>query len=87
MEGFYYFCEVNIANMSSFFYWIEDLFVNLLFAPYDLFRFMESWWASNTVNWIFMIIGFVAMVYWMGQLKIFDSSGEEDKSITSHSFI
>lgn len=87
MEGFYYFCEVNIANMSSFFYWIEDLFVNLLFAPYDLFRFMESWWASNTVNWIFMIIGFVAMVYWMGQLKIFDASGEEDKSITSHSFI
>lgn len=73
--------------MSSFFYAIEDLFVNVLFAPLDLLRFMESWWASNTINWLFMIIGFVAMVYWMGQLKIFNANGEEDKSITSHSYL
>ena len=73
--------------MSSFFYGIEDLFVNVLFAPYDLFRFMSSWWASNSINWIFMIISFVAMVYWMGQLKIFDANGEEDKSISSHSYL
>jgi hypothetical protein len=73
--------------MSAFFYWIEDLFVNVLFAPFDFFRFMENWWGSNTLNWIFMIIGFVAMVYWMGQLKIFNDNGEEDKSITSHSYI
>ncbi|TMU55043.1 DUF6341 family protein [Flagellimonas algicola] len=73
--------------MSKFFYGIEDLFVNYLFAPYDLFRFMESWWASNTVNWIFTIIGFVAMVYWMKELKIFNDNGEEDKSITSHTYI
>jgi len=52
--------------MSSFFYGIEDLFVNVLFAPYDLLRFMESWWSSNIINWLFMIIGFVAMIYWMG---------------------
>nr|WP_298923397.1 uracil phosphoribosyltransferase [uncultured Allomuricauda sp.] len=73
--------------MSKFFYGIEDLFVNGLFAPYDFFRFMQSWWSSNTVNWIFAIIGFVAMVYWMNQLKIFNDSGEEDKSITSHSYL
>ncbi len=73
--------------MSAFFYWIEDLFVNVLFAPFDFFRFMENWWGSNTLNWIFMIIGFVAMVYWMGQLKIFNDNGEEDKSITSHSYL
>ncbi len=73
--------------MSRFFYGIEDLFVNVLFAPYDLFRFMESWWAANSINWIFMIIGFVAMIYWMGRLKIFDASGEEDKSISSHSYL
>ncbi|BFP41085.1 hypothetical protein FGF1_19300 [Flavobacteriaceae bacterium GF1] len=48
---------------------------------------MESWWTSNAINWIFMIMGLVAMVYWMGQLKIFDASGEEDKSITSHSYL
>jgi len=73
--------------MSAFFYWIEDLFVNVLFAPFDFFRFMENWWGSNTLNWLFMIIGFVAMVYWMGQLKIFNDNGEEDKSITSHSYL
>ena len=73
--------------MSDFFYAIEDLFVNLLFLPYDFFRFMESWWASNTVNWVFLIIGFIAMVYWMMQLNIFNQRGEEDKSISSHSFL
>lgn len=73
--------------MSAFFYWIEDLFVNILFAPYDFFRFMDSWAGSNAINWLFMIIGFVAMVYWMGQLKIFNDNGEEDKSSTSHSYL
>ena len=73
--------------MSAFFYWIEDLFVNVLFAPYDFFRFTDSWWSANAINWIFMIIGFVAMVYWMGQLKIFSDNNEEDKSISSHSYI
>ena len=39
--------------MTSFFRGIEDLFVNYLFAPYDFFRLMENWWASNAVNWLF----------------------------------
>lgn len=73
--------------MTSFFYWIEDLFVNVLFAPFDFLRFMESWWSSNVVNWIFLIIGVIAMGYWMRQLKSFNDSGEEDKSITSHSYL
>ncbi|MEX0314071.1 MAG: uracil phosphoribosyltransferase [Allomuricauda sp.] len=73
--------------MSKFFYGIEDLFVNGLFAPYDFFRFLGNWWGSNSVNWIFTIIGFVAMVYWMKQLKIFNDNNEEDKSISSHSYL
>ncbi|TAI47530.1 DUF6341 family protein [Flagellimonas allohymeniacidonis] len=73
--------------MSKFFYGIEDLFVNVLFAPYDFFRFMENWWAENTVNWLFFVFGFVAMIYWMQQLKIFNDRGEEDKSISSHSYL
>ncbi len=73
--------------MSSFFYGIEDLFVNYLFSPFDLFRFMENWWASNAINWIFFIVGFIAMVYWMGRLKIFNDNGEEDKSISAHSYL
>lgn len=71
----------------SFFEGIEDLFVNVLFAPYDFFRFMENWWAANTVNWILSIIGLVAFVYWMGELKKYNDKGEEDKSISSHSYL
>ncbi|PIB23423.1 DUF6341 family protein [Maribacter sp. 4G9] len=73
--------------MKSFFYGIEDLFVNVLFAPFDALRFMESWTLSNTLNWVFMLIGFVAFVYWMLELKKFNDNGEEDKSISSHSYL
>jgi len=73
--------------MRAFFEGIEDLFVNGLFWPYDFFRFMSNWWTSNVVNWIFVILGAVAMVYWLMQLKKFDDKGEEDKSITSHSYL
>jgi len=73
--------------MDAFFYGIEDLFVNVLFAPFDMLRFMENWWGANAVNWLFMILGVIALVYWMLQLKIFNDNGEEDKSISSHSYI
>lgn len=73
--------------MKAFFEGINDLFVNVLFAPYDFFRFIDSWWTANTVNWVFMLICFVAFIYWMFQLKIFDNNDEEDKSSTSHSFL
>ena len=73
--------------MRTFFYGIEDLFVHVLFAPYDGLRFMESWWAANTVNWVFTVVGLVAIGYWMKQLKIFDAEGAEDKSSSSHSYL
>lgn len=75
--------------MKDFFYAIEDLFVNVLFAPFDWLRALEldNWWTANTVTWIFSIIGIVAMVYWMGQLKKFNDNNEEDKSISSHSYL
>lgn len=73
--------------MRAFFEGIEDLFVNGLFWPYDFFRFMSNWWTSNTINWIFAILGAIAMVYWLIQLKKFDDNGEEDKTITSHSYL
>ncbi len=66
---------------------IETLFVDVLFAPLDAIRFADNWWLQNTVNWMFVIIGFVAFVYWMKQLKIFEDNNEEDKSSTSHSFL
>lgn len=75
--------------MKDFFYAIQDLFVNVLFAPYDALRALEldNWFAANIVSWIFLVIGFVAMVYWLMQLKIFNDNNEEDKSISSHSFL
>lgn len=73
--------------MRGFFEGIADLFVNVLFAPFDALRFMESWWGSNMVNWLLAIIGMVAFVYWMLELKKYNDNGEEDKSVTSHSYL
>ena len=73
--------------MKAFFEAIQDLFVNVLFTPYDMFRFMESWWLANIVNWILAIIGMIAFVYWMLELKKYSDKGEEDKSVTSHSYL
>jgi len=75
--------------MKDFFYAIQDLFVDVLFAPFDALRALEleSWFGANTISWIFIIIGFVAMVYWMIQLKGFNDNNEEDKSISSHSYL
>jgi uncharacterized membrane protein len=73
--------------MKAFFEGIEDLFVNHLFWPFDFFRFMQSWWTSNTIIWIFFLLGIVAMFYWLSQLKLFNDRGEEDKSISAHSFM
>ncbi|MEP3837367.1 MAG: uracil phosphoribosyltransferase [Algibacter sp.] len=75
--------------MKDFFYAIQDLFVNVLFVPMDAIRALEleNWFAANTISWIFIVICIVAMVYWMLQLKIFNDNNEEDKSISSHSFL
>ena len=74
--------------MKAFFEGIQYLFVNILFAPLDFLRSLElsSWFAANTINWIFMIICAVAMVYWIMQLKIFEDNGEENQDTTAHSF-
>lgn len=75
--------------MKDFFYAIQDLFVNILFVPFDALRELqfESWWLANLMSWIFIIIGMVAFVYWMLQLKRSNDNNEEDKSITSHSYL
>lgn len=75
--------------MKDFFYAIEDLFINVLFAPFDALRTLEltSWFMANIISWIFMIIGFAAFVYWMLQLKKYNDNKEENKSITSHSYL
>ncbi|MFT5846847.1 MAG: cyanate permease [Psychroserpens sp.] len=75
--------------MNDFFSAIEDLFVNVLFAPFDALRALEldNWWTANLMSWVFMIICMVAFVYWMLQLKEHSNNKEEDKSVTSHSYL
>lgn len=75
--------------MKDLFYGIEDLFVNVLFAPFDALRALEleSWFSANIFSWIFMVVGIVAFTYWMLQLKKFNANNEEDKSISAHSYL
>lgn len=75
--------------MKDFFYAIQDLFVNVLFAPFDYLRTLEleNWWMANIMTWLLTLIGVVAFVYWMLQLKKFNDNNEEDKSISSHSYL
>ena len=73
--------------MKDFFYGIEDLFVGFLFKPFDALRLLEldNWWMSNIVSWLLTIIGIVAIVYWLNELRKFDK--DEDKSVTAHSYL
>lgn len=75
--------------MTDLFYGIGDLFENFLLLPYDALRTLQldSWWGANIMSWIFIIIGMVAFVYWMIQLKGYNDNNEENKSITSHSYL
>ena len=68
---------------------IQSIAEDVLFLPYNMLRSIEldNWWLANIVSWTLMLIGFVAFIYWMGQLKKFNDNGEEDKTITSHSFL
>lgn len=75
--------------MKDFFYAIEDLFVDYLFWPMDQLREiqLDNWWIANSISWILSIIGLVAFVYWMKQLKSYNDNNEEDKSVTAHSYL
>ena len=75
--------------MKDFFYAIQDLFVDVLFAPFDALRALEleNWVGANIMSWIFLAVGFVAMLYWLRQLRIFDNNNEEDKSVSAHSYL
>ena len=79
----------DFIEMKDFFYAIEDLFVNGLFLPFDFLRSLEldNWFAANILSWFFMLIGFVAFIYWMKQLAKYNANNEEDKSVSAHSFL
>ena len=75
--------------VKGYFEGIQWLFENILFLPHEFLREVEltSWWIANCVNFFFLLIGIVALVYWSKKLKDFDDKGEEDKDVTAHSFL
>lgn len=75
--------------MKAFFNGIQSLFVDFLFAPLDYLRSLEltSWFGANILNWIFMIICAVAIVYWILQLRKHKANNDEFQDTTAHSFL
>ena len=75
--------------MKDFFNSIQELFETVLFVPFNTLREteLENWWISNIVTWVFLLILIVSFSYWMLELKKFSDNNEEDKSISSHSFL
>ena len=75
--------------MKDFFAGIQEFFETVLFVPFNVLREteLENWWIANLVTWIFLVILIVSFTYWMLQLKSFNDNNEEDKSISSHSYL
>lgn len=75
--------------MTEFFYFIEYLFVEILFLPLDFLRSLEleSWSLANSINFLFIITIICALSYWTFQLMGFSKRGEEDEDPSAHSFL
>ena len=75
--------------MKEIFEGIAWLFENVLFVPFNALRELQltSWFAANIMNWIFLVVGFAAFIYWMLQLKKYNDNNEEDRDPTAHSFL
>lgn len=75
--------------MKDFFEAVAWLFEELLFVPHQMLSRLEldNWWMANGVNFMFLLVGFVAMIYWVNQLKLFNDRGEENKDTSAHSFL
>ncbi|MBA3985023.1 MAG: uracil phosphoribosyltransferase [Flavobacteriales bacterium] len=76
-------------SFKGFFEGIQSVTEAVLLNPLDGIRSMEldSWFLANALNWVFAIIGLVAFIFWMKQLKTYNDEGTEDRSSTSHSYL
>ncbi|MCR9182160.1 MAG: uracil phosphoribosyltransferase [Flavobacteriaceae bacterium] len=75
--------------MKALFEGIESITDAILLSPLDGIRELEltSWAMANGLNWIFVIIGFGALIYWLKELRKYDQEGSEDYTSTSHSYL
>lgn len=76
-------------SFKAFFEGIQSVTEAILLNPLDGIREMElsNWFLSNGLNWLFMVIGVVALIYWLKELKKYNDEGTEDKTSTSHSYL
>ena len=75
-------------EFKDFFEAIEFLFVEVLFIPFDYIRLdISSWIIQNAINFTFIVIISVALVYWTLELVKYDKKGDEKKDVTAHSFL
>ncbi len=76
-------------SFKAFFEGIESITEAILLNPLDGVRDLEltNWFIANGLNWIFVIIGFAALIYWLKELKKYDEAGTEDYSSTSHAYL
>ena len=56
---------------------IGDFFTDILFYPFEALRFIDNWWVQTTVSWIFIALAFVALFYWLGELRKYKLTEEE----------
>ena len=80
---------IKASLMKNFFEAIASLFEDLLFLPFQLLSQLEpfSWWLSNGMSFLFLVIGSLAAVYWVKELQKFDKTGEENKDPCAHPFL
>ncbi|WP_111707337.1 DUF6341 family protein [Lutibacter citreus] len=64
-----------IAN--NIFKAIGDFFTNVLFVPYHNIRTMDNWWIQNSISAVFILIAFIAMLYWIGEIRKYKKAGNE----------
>ena len=75
--------------MKNLFEGIAWIFEEVFFLPFTILRELEitNWALASSINWIFLIIGFLAMIYWVTKLNVFHKNGEENKDTSAHSFL
>lgn len=55
-------------TVNSIFAAIEFFFTEVLFFPFEYIRTMDNWWIQNFMNFLFILIGFIAFGYWLNQM-------------------
>jgi len=70
------FKNINMIS-NNIFRAIADFCTNILFKPYDYFRFTDGWWVTNIINIVFISITFILLFYWLGKLQSFRKTGNE----------